>query len=110
MVVLLLPNFNLVLWYARYVHLWEHVKQHPKRTPMVLHTITRSRRIDPWKLAGLSAALLSFAVLSPKPVMADDTKIRHVLVISIDGMHALDMALWVKAHPDSALGKLAGQG
>src|SRR3954463_12004851 len=40
----------------------------------------------------------------------DDHKIRRVLVISIDGMHALDMALWVKSHPTSALGKLSAQG
>ena len=41
---------------------------------------------------------------------ADDTKIRHVLVISIDGMHALDLALWVKNNPTSALGRLSAQG
>ena len=40
----------------------------------------------------------------------DDHKIRRVLVISVDGMHALDMALWVKNHPSSALGKLSAQG
>ena len=43
-------------------------------------------------------------------VYGDDHKIRRVLVISIDGMHALDMALWVKSHPTSALGKLSAQG
>src|SRR5580765_2136135 len=40
----------------------------------------------------------------------DDHKIRRVLVISVDGMHALDMALWVKRYPTSALGKLSAQG
>src|SRR5690348_2687 len=40
----------------------------------------------------------------------DDHKIRRVMVISIDGMHALDMALWVKSHPTSALGTLSAQG
>ena len=40
----------------------------------------------------------------------DDHKVRRVLVISIDGMHALDMALWVKNNPNSALGKLSAQG
>src|SRR5258708_7861520 len=50
------------------------------------------------------------ALLIPKPVYADDNKPRHVLVISIDGMHSLDMALWVKNNPNSALAKLSAQG
>ena len=49
-------------------------------------------------------------LLGPNFVYGDDHKIRRVLVISIDGMHALDMALWVKNHPTSALGKLSAQG
>jgi hypothetical protein len=49
-------------------------------------------------------------LLGPNFVYGDDHKIRRVLVISIDGMHALDMALWVKSHPTSALGKLSAQG
>src|SRR6478736_1446039 len=49
-------------------------------------------------------------LLRPNFVYGDDHKIRRVLVISIDGMHALDMALWVKNHPTSALGKLSAQG
>jgi hypothetical protein len=60
-----------------------------------------------------AAALgLGLGLISPAPVRADEggNKIRHVLVISIDGMHSLDMALWVKNNPNSALGKLAAQG
>src|SRR3954451_17058575 len=49
-------------------------------------------------------------LLGTKSASADDHKIRRVLVISIDGMHALDMALWVKNHPGSALGSLSAQG
>jgi hypothetical protein len=49
-------------------------------------------------------------LLGPNFVYGDDHKIRRVLVISIDGMHALDMALWVKSNPTSALGKLSAQG
>src|ERR1051325_10163213 len=33
-------------------------------------------------------------------------KVKHVLVISIDGMHSLDLALWVKANPGSNLAQL----
>jgi arylsulfatase A-like enzyme len=40
----------------------------------------------------------------------NNNKIRHVLVISIDGMHSLDLALWVKNNPTSALAKLVAQG
>src|SRR5712691_5985912 len=40
----------------------------------------------------------------------NDHRIRRVLVISIDGMHALDFALWIKNHPESALGKLSARG
>lgn len=39
-----------------------------------------------------------------------DYKVRHVLVLSIDGMHSLDFALWVKNNPASAIAQLAGRG
>jgi Type I phosphodiesterase / nucleotide pyrophosphatase len=35
---------------------------------------------------------------------------KHVLLISIDGMHELDLTNFVKANPDSALAKLAAHG
>jgi len=63
------------------------------------------------KLFALTTSLCAASALFiPKPVYADDNKIRHVLVISIDGMHSLDMALWVKNNPNSALAKLSAQG
>ena len=37
-------------------------------------------------------------------------KIKHVLLISIDGLHALDVANYVKSHPESALDELAEHG
>lgn len=39
-----------------------------------------------------------------------DHHVKRVLFISIDGMHALDVANYVKAHPDSALAKLSAHG
>src|SRR5436190_79428 len=36
--------------------------------------------------------------------------IKRVLVLSIDGMHALDLARWVKNNPNSALAQLSSQG
>jgi hypothetical protein len=53
---------------------------------------------------------MTSALFSTSPLFGDDHKIRRVLVISIDGMHALDMALWIKSHPTSALGMLSAQG
>jgi hypothetical protein len=38
------------------------------------------------------------------------TKITHVLVISIDGMHSQDLANWVSANPSSTLAKLTSTG
>lgn len=36
-------------------------------------------------------------------VVLQDGKIRHVLLISIDGLHALDVANYVKAQPGEPL-------
>jgi predicted AlkP superfamily pyrophosphatase or phosphodiesterase len=35
---------------------------------------------------------------------------KHVLLISIDGMHALDLSTYVAAHPNSTLAQLSGHG
>jgi hypothetical protein len=37
-------------------------------------------------------------------------KIKHVLVISIDGMHSQDLDKWVRANPNSTLARLSGTG
>ncbi|HWX91438.1 MAG TPA: alkaline phosphatase family protein [Terriglobales bacterium] len=44
------------------------------------------------------------------PAAADDPKMKHVLLISVDGMHALDVANYVANHPNSALAELARHG
>jgi len=64
------------------------------------------------KVKKCAAVLVGLAsmLLSANSAYGDDHKIRRVLVISIDGMHALDMALWVKNHSTSALAKLSAQG
>jgi hypothetical protein len=36
--------------------------------------------------------------------------VQHVLLISIDGMHALDLARYVESNPNSALAELSGHG
>src|SRR6266702_6057732 len=64
----------------------------------------RSKRIT------LSTLLCLIPALVTTSALADDHKIRRVLVISIDGMHALDFALWTKNNPASALANLAARG
>ena len=56
------------------------------------------------------ALLLS---LGGSPAYGEDSangKIHHVLLISLDGMHSLDMANYIKGHPQSALAQLAASG
>jgi len=64
------------------------------------------------------ATLFAFLLAGVSPSVAgargdhddDGRRFRHVLLISIDGMHAVDLAHWVDAHPDSALGRLSKEG
>ena len=78
-----------------------------------MHTHNSSRRsTPPSKLMALAASiLLGSSLLTPKLAYGDDDgRFRHVLFISIDGMHAPDMAVWIKNNPNSALTKLSTQG
>jgi hypothetical protein len=65
------------------------------------------RRTPATILASVLVAL-SFAF----PAAADDAKpnIKHVLLISVDGLHALDVARYVDSHPNSALAELSRHG
>src|SRR5258708_16729678 len=65
----------------------------------------------------LFAAALSLGLMvavKPAPAHAEDGltegKIKHVLLVSIDGLHALDIANYVKSHPGSALDELSEHG
>ena len=62
----------------------------------------------------LSFALATSLLALPIPVRAaqDDITetghtVKHVLLISVDGLHALDVANYVSAHPNSALAELS---
>jgi hypothetical protein len=50
------------------------------------------------------------AALAPAPSRAETPKAQHVLLISVDGLHAVDLAGFVKSHPDSALAALSKSG
>lgn len=63
--------------------------------------------------AAMTFGLIGFAL--PASVRANDDggshgKIKHVLLISVDGMHALDVANYIAKHPGSALAELSEHG
>lgn len=41
---------------------------------------------------------------------ADSITAKHVLLISIDGLHEMDVANFIKANPESTMAKLAAHG
>src|ERR1700693_6124191 len=66
------------------------------------------------KLLAIALSLGVVGVSVPAPVRAndgwEDHKIKHVLLISVDGLHALDVANYVAAHPNSAMAELSSHG
>jgi hypothetical protein len=59
------------------------------------------------------AGALMLAALVPASAAShinERDHIRHVLLISVDGLHALDVANYVQSHPSSALAELSGHG
>src|SRR5258708_38125163 len=63
------------------------------------------------RLLTLSLTLSLLLTLFAAAAQADsNTKIKHVLLISVDGLHALDVANYVAAHPNSALAELSRHG
>ena len=64
-----------------------------------------ARVVNLWLAAGLAAGLLTAAGARAKA-----PPIQHVLLISVDGMHAIDLADFVERQPHSALAFLAAHG
>ena len=66
------------------------------------------------QLMAAALALGLVAAATPVAVQANPAlqggRIKHVLLISVDGMHALDVANYVKAHEGSALDELSERG
>jgi hypothetical protein len=59
----------------------------------------------------LGIGLLAAGVAPAIAAQASASRVsRHVLVLSIDGLHQSDLAYYVKAHPRSALASLVGSG
>ena len=62
------------------------------------------------KLLSITSLLL-IPLLSGSVLRAQNgLKIKHVLVISVDGMHSQDLTKWVGANPNSALARLQATG
>ena len=55
------------------------------------------------------ASIFVLAADQPKHDESDG-KFRHVLLISVDGLHALDVSKYIATHPHSALAELASHG
>ncbi len=55
-------------------------------------------------------AVSTQSAAEPESRFPRDLRVDHVLLISVDGMHALDLENYVSAHPRSALAELAGHG
>ena len=64
----------------------------------------------------LVASMLASSFLSSAVALADDGRpavephYKHVLLISVDGMHAIDLKNWIASHPNGAFAKLATHG
>ncbi len=83
---------------------------------MTLTFVNKLDRIDFKRFFSPAASALSLAVLlslGGSPAHGEDSgdgKIRRVLLISMDGMHSVDMANYIKAHPQSSFATLAAGG
>ncbi len=58
----------------------------------------------------MKARLLLVAFGLGLPVLAAAPRVERALLVSVDGMHALDLALWVQDRPDSTLAELSRRG
>ena len=58
----------------------------------------------------LCLLLSSISVFSEERSHDGNDWARHVLLVSVDGLHALDVARFVRTHPDSALAELTQHG
>ncbi len=58
----------------------------------------------------VGSMMLAFSLYSYADKNEDAGKVKHVLLISVDGLHALDLANYVASHPNSTLANLSGHG
>src|SRR5664280_94112 len=78
-----------------------------------VHIRVTRMQTDLLKVDALTAVLgltLSAPLLAQSQSVAPTTTINHVLLISVDGLHALDVARYIQDHPNSALAQLSQHG
>jgi hypothetical protein len=73
------------------------------------------KRFEAKRFGQFAIAAMIGAIASGNMARADDDDhrdrdIRHVLLISVDGMHGVDLQRWIKGHPEGALAELAERG
>jgi len=59
---------------------------------------------------GQTGGAASLAQTTGRAPSADSAPIQHVLLLSVDGLHATDLTRYVATHPNSALASLTGMG
>jgi hypothetical protein len=67
----------------------------------------------PRRTTVLAAAVLAGALIAPAAAAADpfhEDNARHVLLLSVDGLHQADLSWYVRQHPTSALAALVARG
>lgn len=58
-------------------------------------------------------SLTAFLALAVTPAVAHESQhldIDHVVLISVDGLHAIDVQNYIESHPHSAFARLSRQG
>ena len=70
---------------------------------------------NPFSFASTAAITLALTLSVAYPAENDreggqEEGIQHVLLVSVDGLHAVDLANYIKAHPNSALAQLSRHG
>jgi hypothetical protein len=64
-----------------------------------------------FRVLGVIATLgLVGGIVAAQPAGATESSAKHVLLISVDGLHQSDLAWYTAKHPESALGKLVSDG
>src|SRR5579872_4364424 len=70
-----------------------------------------TRSLSRLSLAAVLIATPLFAAAAARGRNEDGgAKVKHVLLISVDGLHALDVANYVAAHPQSTMAQLSAHG
>lgn len=80
--------------------------------PKLLHyfSLRRNSQVNLHRSTLALLAVMAIVGLLSAPAGAQSGNIKHVLLISVDGLHALDVANYVQNNPSSALAELSSHG